>query len=108
MLRYTNQKTIATVKRLVYSGSPSKGTQQTVYTNLTGYLRPLSEESAAVSQMQWGVAFNLITEIDSPILVGDVLVIDSATYTVKGFADHSRGGLNTGYFKYLLTQQQKQ
>ena len=105
MRTFTNQKTISQVKRLTYSGSPSKGTQSVVYTNLTGYLRPMSEEAAAVSGMQWGTAFNLITETDSPILIGDVITIAGQDYTVRGLAVHDRGG-RTAYNKYALTKSQ--
>lgn len=105
MRTFTNNKTVSSVKRLTYSGSPSKGTTSVVYQNLKGYLRPLSEESSAVNQMQWGTGFHLITEIDSPILTGDILTIDSEIYTVRGQAKHDRGR-QTSYFKYLLVKKQ--
>lgn len=104
MLRFTNQKTISTVKRLSYTNG--KGSSSVVYTNLTGYLRPLSEEQAATNDMQWGIGFTLITEVNSPILTGDILTIDSDTYTVNGMAKHDRG-FNAKYYKYLLTLKTK-
>lgn len=106
MRTFTNQHIISTVKRLTYSGSPSKGVSSTVYTNLNGYLRPLSEELSAVSGVQWGQGFTLITETDSPLLVGDILTIDSETYTVRGLAKHDRGR-GTAYYKYLCVKGQK-
>ena len=105
MLFFTSQKVISTVKRLSYSGSPAKGTLSTVATNLTGYLRPLSEEDAAASQLQWGTAFTLITELGVNILKGDVITIASQDYTVRGLAVHDRGFFTT-YNKYLLTRPQ--
>lgn len=106
MRTFTNETTISDISRLVYSGTPSTGTLTTVYQNLTGYLRPLSEELAAINGVQWGQGFTLITETDSPILVGDVLTINSETYTVRGLANHNRGK-GTAYFKYLLVKAAK-
>ena len=104
MRTFTNQKTITQVKRLAYSAG--KGTTSVVYQNLTCYLRPLTEEQAAISGMQWGQGFNILTETDSPMQVGDILTIDSETYTVRGLAKHDRGR-GTAYYKYLAVKGQK-
>jgi len=101
MQTFTQQHSITAINRLTYSGSPKKGTRAATGTTATGYLRPLSEDQAAQNGMQWGVGHTLITEVGVDIQVGDVLTIDGGTYTVRGFADHSRGGA-TGYAKYLL------
>lgn len=105
MRTFTNNKVISQVKRLSYSGSPSIGTTSVVYQNLSCYLRPLSEEQAAISGVQWGQGFSIITEIDCPIVVGDILTIDSEIYTVRGLAKHDRGR-GTAYFKYLAVKGQ--
>lgn len=103
MLTFTNQKLITQVKRLSYSGG--KGTQSIVMQNLHGYLRPLSEEQAAVSSVQWGQGFTLITELGSGIIVGDIITIDSQDYTVRGLAVHDRGR-RTAYNKYMVVKPQ--
>lgn len=105
MRTFTNQHTISQVKRLTYSGTPSKGVMSVVLNNLTGYLRPLSEEQSAINGMQWGQGYTLIMETTSGVLVGDVITISSIDYTVRGLADHNRGGA-TAYFKYLLVKVQ--
>ncbi len=106
MQTFTNEQTISTIKRLVYSGSPSKGTMTTVAgATATGYLRPLSEESSAQTGLQWGTGFTLITEVGVDIRVGDVITIASQDYTVRGRADHNRG-FRAGYQKYLLVKPQ--
>lgn len=107
MRTFTTQNSIDAVKRLTYSGSPSKGTLSTVYQNLTGYLRPLDAETAAANQMQWGFAFSLITEMGLDIQIGDTLTIDGTDYNVKGKADYTAGNRRTSYLKFLLTLPQK-
>lgn len=103
MRTFTSQHQITEVKRLTYSGSPAKGTRAATGTTGTGYLRPLSEDQAAQNGMQWGQGFTLICEVGIDIQVGDMLTIDGGTYTVRGFADHNRGGA-TAYYKYLLVK----
>lgn len=106
MQTFTNQQSITAIKRLVYSGTPSKGVLTTVAgATATGYLRPLSEESSAQTGLQWGTGFTLITEVGVDIRVGDVLTIASQTYTVRGRADHNRG-FRAAYQKYLIVKPQ--
>lgn len=104
MRTFTNQEAITAVKRLTYSGTPSKGTLATV-SNLTAtcYLRPLSEEAAAQSGLQWGTGFTIITEVGIDIRVGDVITIDGDDYTIRGLAVHDRG-FNAQYQKYLAVK----
>ena len=107
MRTFTTQQQITNISRLSYSGSPKVGTRTSTGFTTTGYLRPLSEDQAAVNQLQWGIGYTLITEIDVDIQVGDILTIAGNTYTVRGKADHSRGGnSNTGYFKFLVVAPQ--
>lgn len=101
MLTFTNEHVISSVKRLSYSGSPSKGTYSVVGSNLNGYLRPLSEEQAAVNSLQWGIGFTVITEVGVDIQVGDIITIEGQDYTVRGRADHNRG-FRAQYQKYLV------
>lgn len=103
MRTFTSQHSITSIARLTYSGTPSKGTRAATGTTATGYLRPLSEDQSAQNGMQWGVGFTLITEVGIDIKVGDVLTIDALTYTVRGFADHNRGG-TPRHAKYLLVK----
>ena len=101
MRTFTQNNTITSISRLTYSGTPSKGTRAATGGSGKGYLRPLSEDQAAQNGLQWGKGYTLITEVDMDIQVGDVLVIDGSTFTVRGFADHNRGG-RTAYYKFLL------
>lgn len=103
MKTFTDQRTISSVSRLTYSGTPSVGTNSVVYTNLKGYLRPLSEEQSSMNSIQWGFGFQLITEVGIDIQIGDTLTIESNLYTVRGLAVHDRGG-TTAYQKYLLVK----
>lgn len=107
MRTFTTQNSIDAVKRLTYSGTPSKGTLSTVYTGLTGYLRALDPEAAAVNNMQFGFAFSLITEQGIDIQIGDTLTIDGTDYNVKGVADYTAGNRRTSYLKFLLTKPTK-
>ena len=101
---FTQQQQVSAVKRLTYSGSPSKGVLGTVSSfTPTCYLRPLSEEASAQNSLQWGTGFTIITEIGIDIRVGDILTIGGVDYTVRGMAVHNRGG-NTAYQKYLATK----
>lgn len=100
MRTFTNEKTISQVTRLSYVGN--KGTRSVVMNNIGCYLRPLSEEQAAVNGMQWGQGYTIITEIASGIQVGDVVTISSQDYTIRGLAVHDRGGI-TAYNKYLAS-----
>lgn len=100
---FTQEKIIQSVKRLVYAGSPSVGTLTEVYTDLNGYLRPLSEEQAGINQVQWGLGFQLITEVGVDIRVADTVTIKDVVYTVRARADHDRGNY-TSYQKYLLVR----
>lgn len=106
MLTFTNQQSVTAIKRLVYSGTPSKGVLTTVAgATANGYLRPLSEESSAQSGLQWGTGFTLITEVGVDIRVGDVITIASQLYTVRGRADHTRG-MRAQYQKYIIVKPQ--
>ncbi len=104
MRYFTNQNTITAVQRQVYTGNKSTFTTVAGFTP-TGYLRPLSAEQASLNGMQYGQAYELITESGVDIRVGDKLTISSTTYTVRGVADHNRGGL-TAYKKYLVVNPQ--
>jgi len=99
MLYFTSNNAISLVKRQVYTGN--KSTLTTVGTNLTGYLRPLSEEQSSLNGMQFGQGFQLITEVGVDIRTGDNLTIDGVAYSVRGTAIHNRGGI-TAHNKYLL------
>jgi hypothetical protein len=101
MRRFTSQNTISSVKRLVYSGSPRKGVLTDQGITAPCYLRPLSPEESGQNSLQWGIGYRMITEIGVDVEVGDVITISSTKYTVRGRADHDRGG-NTAYQQYLV------
>jgi hypothetical protein len=103
MLLFTNQNAITAIKRQVYTGN--KSTFTSVGT-ATGYLRPLTEEQSSLNGIQFGQGYQLVTEVGVDIRTGDKLTINSIDYTVRGVADHSRGGTMfslTAHKKYLLT-----
>lgn len=99
MLTFTNQKLITSHTRLTYS--PGGTSSYLTVGTLRGYLRPLSEEMASVNGIQFGHGYQLIVETNGDIREGDKLVIDSSTFTVRGVANHDRGGV-TAYKKCLL------
>ena len=101
MLYFTSQNAITKVERQVYTGSKSTYTTVSAFTP-TGYLRPMSEEQASLNGMQWGQAFQLITESGVDIRKGDRITTGGVVYLVRGVADHNRGGV-TAYKKYTLT-----
>ena len=103
MQTFTSHNQVSSIKRLIYSGSPSLGTLTDTGNACTGYLRPLSEEQAAVNGLQWGIGYTLIVEVGIDIQVGDQLTIDGAIYTVRGRADHTRG-FRAAYIKLLLVK----
>lgn len=98
MRYFTNNNPITAIKRQVYTGN--KSTYTSVGT-ATGYLRPLSAEQSAVNGMQYGQGYQLITETGVDIRVGDKVTIGGSDYTVRGLADHSRGGI-TAHKAYIL------
>jgi len=106
MRRFTQQQTVSAVQRLTYSGSPSLGSLGVVSSFTPNcYLRPLSEEASGINGLQWGTGFTIITEVGIDIRIGDILTIEGVDYTVRGRADHNRGGI-TAYQKYLATKPQ--
>lgn len=105
MKYFTDNCTISSIKRQVYTGSKSTPTE--TGTTGTGYLRPLNEEQAALNGVQYGQAFSLIIECDVDIQESDIITVDTVIYTVVGMANHNRGGY-TAYKKCLLTLPQKQ
>lgn len=98
MQYFTQNNTISAIKRQSYSGG--KSTYSTVGSG-TGYLRPLSEEQASANGLQFGLAFNLLVETDVDIRETDRVTVDSEEYTVKGVANHNRGGY-TAYKRCLI------
>ena len=104
MLFFTNQKSISTVKRQVYTGD--KSTYTTVLSSQTGYLRPLTEEQASANGLQYGTAYALIVETSVDIREGDKVTIDSIEYTVRGMVNHDRGGI-CAYKRIVMTKPEK-
>lgn len=104
MRTFTNQKTISAIKRQTYVGN--KSSYASVGT-ATGYLRPLSEEASSVNGVQFGFGFNLIVETDVDIRETDKVTIDSVEYTVRGVANHDRGGA-TKYKRILMVKPETQ
>lgn len=90
MKTFTNQKTITAIKRQVYVGN--KSSYSSVGT-ATGYLRPLSEEQASINGVQFGQGFQLIIETDVDVREADKVTIDGQEFTVRGMANHDRGGI---------------
>lgn len=101
MQRFTGEKTITTITRQTYSGSPSKSAYSTVNSTATCYLRPLTEEQASMNGMQYGTSFSAIFETSIDVREGDKLTISSVVYTVRGVVNHDRG-INTSYKRCLL------
>lgn len=99
MLYFTKQNIITLLQRPTYTSG--KSAFATISGNYSGYLRPLSEEISAVNGIQWGQGFQLITESGVDIRTGDRVTISSTVYTIRGAADHNRGGF-TAYKKFLL------
>lgn len=99
-LPFFNNNAVTQVQRQVYTGN--KSTYTTTGTTCRGYLRPLSAEQASMNGMQYGQAYELITEVGIDIQVGDKLTVDGGIYTVRGVANHNRGGI-TAHKKYILT-----
>ena len=104
MKTFTNQKTITAIKRQTYVGNKSSFSS---IGTATGYLRPLTEESASANGIQFGFGFNLIVETDVDIQEGDKVTIDSVEYTVSGLENHDRGGV-TAYKRILMTRPETQ
>lgn len=104
MRTFTNQKTISAIKRQTYVGN--KSSYSSVGT-ATGYLRPLTEEQASANGVQFGLGFSLIVETDVDIQEADKVVIDSIEFTVRGVANHDRGGYPK-YKRCLLLKPEKQ
>lgn len=104
MRTFTSQKSF-TIKRQVYTGD--KSTYTTVAGTFSGYLRPMTEEQAAVNGVQFGLGFMLITETDVDIRQGDRITIDSVEYTIRGVVNHDRGGI-TKYKRAVMTKPEKQ
>lgn len=102
MLTFTGQKSISAISRQSYSGSPTKSVYASVGT-ATCYLRPLTEEQAAMNGFQFGTAFAAIFETSVDVREADKLTIDSIVYTVRGVVNHDRGR-NTAYKRALLTK----
>lgn len=105
---FGNQYTISAVNRMVYSGSPSKGTMIDQSLTYPCYLRPLSEEEASLNAMQWGTAFIALLDIDAGILKADILTIDGADYTVRGVSTFApqNSRRQTSYMKLLIVKVQ--
>lgn len=102
MRSFTGQKTVSAISRQTYSGSPSKSTYSSVGT-ATCYLRPLTEEQAAMNGMQYGTSFSAIFETSVDVREADKLTIDGVVYTVRGVVNHDRG-FATAYKRALLTK----
>ena len=109
---FTTEKPIA-IYRQTYAGSPAVSSFALQYgtttgvSSVTGYLRPLSEESAATNGIQYGYGFNLIVEVNIDVQEGDQVVIAGTTYTVRGIATHDRGTI-TQYKRCLMLKSEKQ
>lgn len=99
MLYFTNNNAVTQIQRQVYTGN--KSTFTATGTTCRAYLRPLSMEEASINGMQYGKSYQLITEVGIDIQIGDRLTIDGADYTVRGVANHNRGGI-TAHKKYIL------
>ncbi len=98
MQYFTNNATISAIKRQVYLAGKSSYTS---VGSATGYIRPLNEEQAAANGMQWGQAYSLIVECETDVREADRVTVDGTEYSVRGVANHNRGGF-TQYKKCLL------
>lgn len=109
MRTFTSQFNITSIKRQVYTGNKSALVEQLTGT-IPCYLRPTSPEAAAIAGIQWGKAFDMITEPSSfsSIKEGDRIAVVRASdsvsegaFSVRGVSNHDRGGA-TAYSKYTL------
>lgn len=98
MLYFTGQKTVSAISRQSYTDGVSAFAS---VGSCTGYFRPLSEQESNFSNIQYGLAFSLITETSVDIKQGDKVTVDSVVYLVRGIVNHDRGGI-TAYKKALL------
>ena len=105
MKTFTGQKTVASIKRQTYTGTPPKSSYSSVGTT-TCYLRPLGEEQAANNGMQYGLGFSAIFETNVDVQEGDKITISEVEYTVRGVVNHDRG-FNTQYKRALLLKGEK-
>lgn len=106
MRTFTSQNAVSTIARLSYSGSPSKSSFSTVASNVSCYLRPLSEEQASMNGYQYGTAFSAIFETSIDIQEADRVTLtgdNAGVYTVRGVVNHNRGRA-TAYKRCLLTK----
>lgn len=100
MLRFTQQKSVSSVKRI--TGYVSGLSQSTTITTITScYLRPLSEVESSANGYQYGTAFNAIFETGTDIRQQDKITIDGTEYLVQGVTNHDRG-FATKYVRALI------
>ena len=99
MKAFTNQNIVGVFRQSYTSGKSAFTQTQTT----TGYLRAMSLETAAANGFQFGYAFELIAEYGTSIHVGDKVVINATTYTVKGVASYGNGRGPADYLKALIT-----
>jgi hypothetical protein len=100
MRYFTSQNIISAISRQSYTNG--KSAFASVGTG-TGYIKPLSEQEASFSGVQYGHGFTLIVETDVDIKEGDKITVDSINYMVRGVVNHNRGGI-TAYKRCLLTK----
>ena len=60
-------------------------------------------ETATQNGMQYGYGFSLICDISSNLQVGDKVIINNQTYTVKGIATKGTGMRAVDYVSALIT-----
>lgn len=98
MKQFTSQYT-ATVQRQTYALDVSTfGTVATI----TGSLRALDLEASSQNGIQYGYGYSFIAEIGANLKVGDKLVINAQTYTVRGLANYGLPNSATAFTKALI------
>jgi len=100
MRTFTGEKSIATITRQSYTGGISTY-NLTPYSNISFYMRPLTEEQSTMNGYQFGTGFSGIFETNIDVREGDKINTATATYMVRGVVKHDRG-FNTAYTRCLL------
>ena len=58
----------------------------TLYSGIRGFLRPMSEQQAAVGNYQWGKAYHVFVDNSVDLKEGDRITVNSTVYIIRGVA----------------------
>ncbi len=80
---------ISSIQRLSYAGT--NGTWGEINSDIACFLRPMTEQQAALNNYQWGRAFHVFVDDSVDLIEGDKIVINDVTYLVKGVSEYAAG-----------------